>query len=91
MSAVDEILNYQRSADEDFYGLLNCTEQATVSFKSILSTFKLIRTFSIWFLHLLPSSSPSHFALVFVCDSCVSFFFFILFLFAETWELSLTL
>lgn len=32
MSAVDEIINYQRSADEDFYGLLNCTEQATVSF-----------------------------------------------------------
>lgn len=31
MSAVDEILNYQRSADEDLYGLLNCTEQATVS------------------------------------------------------------
>lgn len=30
MSAVDEILNYQRSADEDLYGLLNCTEQATV-------------------------------------------------------------
>lgn len=32
MSAVDEIINYQRTADEDFYGLLNCTEQATVSF-----------------------------------------------------------
>lgn len=31
MSAVDEIINYQRSADEDLYGLLNCTEQATVS------------------------------------------------------------
>lgn len=31
MSAVDEILSYEKSADEDLYGLLNCTEQATVS------------------------------------------------------------
>lgn len=31
MSAVDEIINYQRTADEDLYGMLNCTEQATVS------------------------------------------------------------
>lgn len=45
MSAVDEILNYQRSADEDFYGLLNCTEQATVSLNSFL--FNYLRSFGV--------------------------------------------
>lgn len=32
MSSVDAILSYERTPDEDFYGILNCTEQATVSY-----------------------------------------------------------
>lgn len=32
MSAVDDIINYERTADEDLYGLLNCTEEASVSY-----------------------------------------------------------
>lgn len=35
MTGVDEILNYQRSPDDDFYGLLGCDENSTVS----ISTF----------------------------------------------------
>lgn len=31
MSAVDEIINYKRSEDEDFYKLLGCDENSTVS------------------------------------------------------------
>lgn len=31
MSAVDEIIGYKRSPDEDFYALLNCDEHSSVS------------------------------------------------------------
>lgn len=31
MSAIDEIVGYQRNPDEDFYGMLNCNEHSTVS------------------------------------------------------------
>lgn len=47
MSAVDEIINYQRSEDEDFYGMLNCTEQATVSVHKCSGFFFL--SFSLFF------------------------------------------
>lgn len=33
MSGVDEIINFKRNPDEDYYGLLNCDENSTVSFK----------------------------------------------------------
>lgn len=39
MSAVDDIINYQRSSDEEFYQILNCTEQASVSSFSIFHLF----------------------------------------------------
>lgn len=31
MSAVDEIISYKRNPDEDYYGMLNCDENSTVS------------------------------------------------------------
>ena len=31
MSGVDEILSYKKNPDEDFYGLLNCDENSSVS------------------------------------------------------------
>lgn len=31
MTGVDEILNYQKNPDEDYYGLLGCDESSTVS------------------------------------------------------------
>lgn len=31
MSAVEEIINYKRSPDEDFYAILNCDESSSVS------------------------------------------------------------
>lgn len=31
MSAVDEIISYKRTPDEDFYGLLKCDEHSSVS------------------------------------------------------------
>lgn len=31
MSAVDEILSYKKNPDEDFYALLNCDENSSVS------------------------------------------------------------
>ncbi len=31
MSAVEEIINYKRSPDEDFYAILNCDETSSVS------------------------------------------------------------
>lgn len=31
MSAVDEILSYKRNPDEDFYAMLNCDENSSVS------------------------------------------------------------
>lgn len=31
MNKVDEILNYKRTADEDYYAILGCDENATVS------------------------------------------------------------
>lgn len=31
MTGVDEILNYQRHPDDDFYALLGCDENSTVS------------------------------------------------------------
>lgn len=31
MSAVDEIIGYKRTPDEDFYALLNCDEHSSVS------------------------------------------------------------
>lgn len=43
MSAVDEIINYKRSPDEDFYGLLNCNEHSTVSESLYNLVFPLIR------------------------------------------------
>lgn len=30
--SVDDVLNYKRSADEDFYAILNCDENSAVSF-----------------------------------------------------------
>lgn len=48
MSAVDEILSYQRSADEDLYGLLNCTEQATVSLHPFSFALDYYRSFSVY-------------------------------------------
>lgn len=35
MSGVEEILAYKKNPDEDFYGLLNCDENSTVSLKTI--------------------------------------------------------
>lgn len=32
MSGVDEILSYKKNPDEDFYALLNCDENSSVSF-----------------------------------------------------------
>lgn len=31
MTGVDEILNYQRNPDDDYYALLGCDENSTVS------------------------------------------------------------
>lgn len=31
MSAVDEILSYKKNPEEDFYGILNCDENSSVS------------------------------------------------------------
>lgn len=31
MSTVDEVLNYKRKEEEDFYGLLGCDENSSVS------------------------------------------------------------
>lgn len=31
MTGVDEILNYQKNPDDDFYGLLGCDENSSVS------------------------------------------------------------
>lgn len=31
MSAVDDIISYKRTPDEDFYAILNCNEHSTVS------------------------------------------------------------
>lgn len=31
MSAIDEIIGYKKNPDEDFYGMLNCSEHSTVS------------------------------------------------------------
>lgn len=31
MSAIDEIIGYKQNPDEDFYGMLNCSEHSTVS------------------------------------------------------------
>lgn len=45
MTGVDEILSYKRNPDDDFYGLLGCDENSSVSinFHSKLNpTFSLI-------------------------------------------------
>ncbi|KAF5304253.1 hypothetical protein FQA39_LY09780 [Lamprigera yunnana] len=39
MSGVDEILNYKRSADEDFYAILGCDENSTV--EQIVAEYKV--------------------------------------------------
>ena len=31
MSAIDQVMNFKKSADDDFYALLNCDEHSTVS------------------------------------------------------------
>lgn len=36
MSGVDEILSYKKNPDEDFYALLNCDENSSVSKRNIL-------------------------------------------------------
>jgi hypothetical protein len=33
MTSVDSILNYARTEEEDYYGILGCDETATVSIK----------------------------------------------------------
>lgn len=74
MSAVDEIINYQRSADEDLYGLLNCTEQATVSVADCL--FVLVFISGCNFAKLIcgrVSVSPAHSAWH-LCERCYSVF-----------------
>lgn len=35
MTSVDTILNYARTEEEDFYGILGCDETATVSMKEV--------------------------------------------------------
>lgn len=37
MTGVDEIINYQRHPDDDFYALLGCDENSSVSYLFILS------------------------------------------------------
>lgn len=32
MSAVEDILSYKKNPDEDFYAMLNCDENSSVSF-----------------------------------------------------------
>lgn len=41
MTGVDEILNYQRHPDDDFYALLGCDENSTVSINSVQFLFFL--------------------------------------------------
>lgn len=38
MSGVDDILNYKRKEDEDYYAILGCSEDSTVSI--IFNTIK---------------------------------------------------
>lgn len=50
MSAVDEIISYKRSPNEEFYALLNCDEHSSVSI-CIVSLFNLsLASISIFFL-----------------------------------------
>lgn len=41
MTGVDEILNYQRNPDDDFYGLLGCDENSSVSTQIILIIYPI--------------------------------------------------
>lgn len=45
MTGVDEILNYQKNPDDDFYGLLGCDESSTVSTLYTIYMWKLIIQF----------------------------------------------
>lgn len=48
MTGVDEIINYQRHPDDDFYALLGCDENSTVSYSFIfLQFFRHFRVVSI--------------------------------------------
>lgn len=58
MSAVDEIINYKRSPDEDFYALLHCDEHSNVSEPDFCwFSFSIIVPFHVRFY---PSHSDEH-------------------------------
>lgn len=43
MSGVDEILNYKRSADEDYYAILGCDEHSSVSNNNNNNSFNYLK------------------------------------------------
>lgn len=48
MSAVDEILNFKKTDDDDFYKLLGCDENSTVSFEIMRSVLSNVLLFFPW-------------------------------------------
>jgi hypothetical protein len=45
MTSVDSILNYDRTEEEDYYGILGCDETATVSYQRRWSFMFSLRLF----------------------------------------------
>lgn len=79
MSEVNEILSYKKNPDEDFYGLLNCDENSTVSLSAIIIIFFFFvlftKAFAFFLFYYLFKRSKSNLSILYSLNLLLNYLF----------------